>query len=40
MYSDASGHASLWNDTAVMGGNHDYLPLLGESVTALFWAFK
>ena len=40
MYNDATGHASLWNGTAVMGGNHDYLPLLGESVTALFWAFK
>ena len=40
MYSDATGHASLWNGSAVMGGNHDYLPLLGEKVTALFWAFK
>lgn len=40
MYFDATGYASLWNGTAIMGGNYDYLPLFGESVTALFRALN
>jgi RHS repeat-associated protein len=40
MYGDARGHASLWDGNQVLGGNHDYLPLLGSKVSASFWAFK
>ncbi len=37
LYSDASGHATLWNGSQALGGNHDYIPLLGNGVTASLW---
>jgi hypothetical protein len=40
LYSDATGHATLWNGSAALGGNHNYLPMLGNGVTATLWITK
>ncbi len=40
MYTDATGHASLWNGQKVLGGQHNYLPSLGNGVTATLYKFK
>jgi hypothetical protein len=37
MYSDATGHATLWDGNNALGGNHNYIPLMGNGVSASLW---